>query len=56
MQALMRLLSADPPLGYDEVGRILNLPHGSIGPTRQRCLQRLRSSPELAPYLDGGRD
>jgi RNA polymerase sigma factor (sigma-70 family) len=56
MQALLRLLSADPPLGYDEVGRILNLPHGSIGPTRQRCLQRLRNSPELAPYLNGERD
>jgi RNA polymerase sigma factor (sigma-70 family) len=56
MQTLLRLLSADPPLGYDEVGRVLNLPHGSIGPTRQRCLQRLRNSPELAPYLHGGRD
>ena len=55
-QALMRLLSADPPLGYDEIGRLLDLPHGSIGPTRQRCLQRLRTSPELAPFLNGGSD
>ena len=55
-QALMRLLSADPPLGYDEIGRLLNLPHGSIGPTRQRCLQRLRNSPELAPFMNGGSD
>jgi RNA polymerase sigma factor (sigma-70 family) len=53
-QALMRLLSADPPLSYEEISRLLNLPHGSIGPTRQRCLQRLRNSPELAPYLSGG--
>ena len=56
MQALLRLLSADPPLGYEEVGRLLNLPHGSIGPTRHRCLQRLRNSPELARFLEGGRD
>lgn len=56
LQALMRLLSADPPIGYDEISRLLDLPHGSIGPTRARCLQRLRSSPELAPYLDRGSD
>ena len=53
-QALMRMLSADPPIGYDEISRVLNLPHGSIGPTRARCLQRLRNSPELAPFLNGG--
>jgi len=56
MQALMRLLSTDPPLGYEAIGKLLDLPHGSIGPTRQRCLQKLRSSPELAPFFDGGRD
>jgi RNA polymerase sigma factor (sigma-70 family) len=54
LQALMRMLSADPPVGYDEISRVLNLPHGSIGPTRARCLQRLRNSPELAPFLNGG--
>lgn len=53
-QALMRMLSADPPIGYDEISRVLDLPHGSIGPTRARCLQRLRTSPELAPFLNGG--
>lgn len=53
-QALMRMLSADPPIGYDEISRVLNLPHGSIGPTRARCLQRLRNSPELAPFINGG--
>lgn len=29
-------------LGYDEVSRRLNLPVGSIGPTRSRCLGKLR--------------
>ena len=54
MQTLLRLLCADPPIAYAEISRVLNLPHGSIGPTRLRCLQRLRASPELAPYLNGG--
>ena len=54
-QALMRLLTSDPPLGYDEISTILDMPRGSIGPLRQRCLERLRSSPEMAPYMNGGR-
>jgi RNA polymerase sigma factor (sigma-70 family) len=32
----------DERLGYDEVSRRLNLPVGSIGPTRSRCLGKLR--------------
>ncbi len=30
------------PAPYDAVARELNLPEGSIGPTRARCLQKLR--------------
>ncbi len=51
-QALLRLCTADPPLGYDEISRLLGMPRGSIGPKRQRCLERLRNSPELAPFLE----
>ena len=32
----------DDHLGYDEVSRRLGLPVGSIGPTRSRCLGKLR--------------
>jgi DNA-directed RNA polymerase specialized sigma24 family protein len=32
----------DERLGYDEIGRRLDLPVGSIGPTRARCLGKLR--------------
>jgi RNA polymerase sigma factor (sigma-70 family) len=46
-QALLRLLIADPPLSYEEVARILDMPIGSIGPTRQRCLDRLRRKAEV---------
>lgn len=41
-QQLLRLLIADPPFSYDEVAEILDMPRGSIGPTRQRCLETLR--------------
>ncbi|MEO6156312.1 MAG: sigma-70 family RNA polymerase sigma factor [Ilumatobacteraceae bacterium] len=54
-QQLMRLLSSDPPLGYDEISDLLDLPRGSIGPMRQRCLERLRRSPELAQYREAPR-
>jgi RNA polymerase sigma factor (sigma-70 family) len=43
-QRLLRLLIADPPLSYLEVSEMLDMPIGSIGPTRARCLSRLRSS------------
>jgi RNA polymerase sigma factor (sigma-70 family) len=51
---LLRLASAVPRLSYEEIGDRLDMPHGSIGPTRQRCLDRLRNMPELRPFLEGG--
>lgn len=41
-QRLLRLLMADPEPSYEEVGRALDMPIGSIGPTRGRCLKHLR--------------
>jgi RNA polymerase sigma factor (sigma-70 family) len=41
-QALLRLLAADPAPSYAEVSAALDMPVGSIGPTRGRCLQHLR--------------
>lgn len=41
-QALLRMLMADPPPNYEDVAEALDMPIGSIGPTRGRCLQRLR--------------
>jgi RNA polymerase sigma factor (sigma-70 family) len=51
---LLRLSSAVPRLSYEEIGTLLDKPHGSIGPTRQRCLERLRNAPELRPFREGG--
>jgi RNA polymerase sigma factor (sigma-70 family) len=41
-QRLLRVLMADPPPSYAEVAAGLDIPVGSIGPTRQRCLKCLR--------------
>ena len=41
-QRLLRVLMADPEPTYEEVSRALDMPIGSIGPTRGRCLKHLR--------------
>ena len=41
-QQLLTVLMASPPLSYQEVATTLQMPVGSIGPTRARCLERLR--------------
>jgi RNA polymerase sigma factor (sigma-70 family) len=41
-QALLRLLMADPRPSYEEISAALDMPIGSIGPTRARALERLR--------------
>lgn len=42
-QQLLRVLLADPAPSYAEVSAALDMPIGSIGPTRGRCLERLRA-------------
>jgi RNA polymerase sigma factor (sigma-70 family) len=39
---LLRALFDDQNIGYDDVAAHLGMPIGSIGPTRARCLARLR--------------
>jgi DNA-directed RNA polymerase specialized sigma24 family protein len=41
-QRLIELLMSDPPVSYAEISSQLGLPIGSIGPTRGRCLAKLR--------------
>jgi RNA polymerase sigma factor (sigma-70 family) len=48
---LLSMLIAEPPLGYAQISKALGIPVGSIGPTRARCLQRLRRSPRLAAFI-----
>jgi RNA polymerase sigma factor (sigma-70 family) len=47
-QALLRMLSGDPPPSYDDVSLALDMPVGSIGPTRGRCLATLKRAVEKA--------
>jgi RNA polymerase sigma factor (sigma-70 family) len=45
-RSLVELLIQDPPPSYEEIGADLGLPIGSIGPTRGRCIRRLRAAVE----------
>jgi len=44
---LLLLLHAEPPVSYREISRRLGIPTGSIGPTRARCLEKLRRTSAL---------
>jgi RNA polymerase sigma factor (sigma-70 family) len=41
-QLLLRLLSADSPLSYRDISEALDMPIGSIGPTRARALEQFK--------------
>jgi DNA-directed RNA polymerase specialized sigma24 family protein len=49
---LITLLTADPPVPYAEISAKLGTPIGSIGPSRSRCLARLRRHPAIAGLID----
>jgi RNA polymerase sigma factor (sigma-70 family) len=42
-QRLLRIAFADPPPRYEDISAALDMPVGSIGPTRARCLATLQS-------------
>lgn len=50
-QQLLALLMQTPRLSYAEISARLDMPIGSIGPTRARCLNRLRRCPPLAAWI-----
>ena len=51
---LLVLLLHDPPLSYGEISGRLGIPVGSIGPTRARCLDKLRAAPAVLALLEAG--
>jgi RNA polymerase sigma factor (sigma-70 family) len=53
-QRLIALLIQDPPLSYTEISARLDIPVGSIGPTRRRYLDKLRSYPAVAALIEAG--
>jgi RNA polymerase sigma factor (sigma-70 family) len=51
-QRLLALLLEDPPPSYATISTHLGIPAGSIGPTRARCLHKLRHHPAIAALID----
>jgi RNA polymerase sigma factor (sigma-70 family) len=51
-QRLVAMLTADPPVPYAEISARLAMPVGSIGPTRSRCLDRMRRYPAIAALIN----
>ena len=39
-----RLLTIEPALSYEEIPEITGRPIGSLGPTRARCLEKLKAA------------
>ena len=48
-RTLLRLLHSEYEPSYEDIGRRLGMPIGSIGPTRGRALERLRRELQHAP-------
>jgi len=49
-QLLTVLVLGDPPPSYKEASELLGRPVGSLGPQRQRCLERLRGNPAMREW------
>lgn len=52
-QQLLLLLVSDPPVSYGEISRRMQLPIGSIGPTRARLLSKLEKSVAERLLIEG---
>lgn len=55
-RTLLALLTADPPVAYADISARMGMRVGSIGPTRIRCLDKLRSSPIVQSFFGTGGD
>ena len=52
-QALLRIVAFEHRPDYTQIAADLNMPVGSIGPTRGRCLKKLRTLIENGDDIDG---
>jgi RNA polymerase sigma factor (sigma-70 family) len=50
-EIIAMLVLADPPVPYDEASDVLGRPVGSLGPSRRRCLDKMRT---LLDHTPGG--
>lgn len=53
-QQLIRLLLVEPALSYEDISEATGRPVGSLGPTRSRCLDRLKAGISRIKRGDGG--
>jgi RNA polymerase sigma factor (sigma-70 family) len=53
-QQLLALVIDDPALSYAEISARLGIPAGSIGPSRRRCLDKLRRHPAITALINTG--
>ncbi len=53
-QQLLRLLTVEPALSYDEIAEATGRPIGSLGPTRSRCIGRLKTAMAGISGVAGG--
>jgi RNA polymerase sigma factor (sigma-70 family) len=51
-QRLIAVLIEDPPVPYAQISARLGIPVGSIGPSRSRCLEKLRRDPAIAALIN----
>ena len=54
-QQLLTLLIDGPSVPNTEISARLGIPVGSIGPTRRRCLDKLRCHPAIAALINADR-
>jgi len=53
-QQLLAPLIDDPAQPYAEISASLGIPAGSIGPSRRRCLDKLRRHPAITALINAG--
>jgi RNA polymerase sigma factor (sigma-70 family) len=53
-QQLLRLLTVEPALSYEEIAEATGRPVGSLGPTRGRCVERLKPAISRIRRKSGG--
>lgn len=51
---LLRLLTIEPALSYEEMSEITGRPIGSLGPTRARCVEKLKTAISRIRPVTGG--
>jgi RNA polymerase sigma factor (sigma-70 family) len=55
-QRLLRVLMTQPPPSYADAAAALGVPIGYLGPTRRRCLEKLRRLADVSEHAERGHD